>query len=231
MPRFSGIVKKVNKKLGDLVKEGDILATIESNESLTTYNIKSSLSGRVIKKNITIGEYISNDTNIYEIADLSYVWVNLVVYVKNSSDINVGQTVNIESIGTNLKIEGRISYISSFYNRKTRNLTARVIIPNHRGVWYPGTFVKGLICLKGLEKLPVISIDAVQIIEDKPVVFIPETKNVFIPVAVVLGKRNKEIVHIKKGLKAGDVYVSRGSFEIKAKLIMSDLGSHAGHGH
>ncbi len=231
VPRFPGIVKKVNKKIGDIVKKGDILAIVESNESLATYNIKSLISGTVVKKNITIGEFVSNDTTVYEVANLSNIWVNLVVYAKNSKNISVGQRVNIESIGTNMKTEGIISYISSFYNRKTRNLIARVVIPNHNGQWYPGTFVKAKIFLKGLEKLPVIPINAVQKIDGEYRVFIPESKNEFKSVDVVLGKRDKNNVQIIKGLKAGDTYISKGAFELKAKLIINNLGSHAGHGH
>lgn len=231
VPRFPGIVKKVNKKIGDIVKKGDILAIVESNESLTTYNIKSLISGTVVKKNITIGEFVSNDTNVYEVANLSNIWVNLVVYAKNSKNIKIGQKVKIESIGTHIKTEGSISYISSFYNRKTRNLIARVVIPNHNGLWYPGTFIKAKIFLKVSEKLPVVSINAVQKIDGEYRVFIPESKNEFKSVDVVLGKRDKNNVQIIKGLKAGDTYISKGAFDLKAKLIINNLGSHAGHGH
>ncbi len=79
--------------------------------------------------------------------------------------------------------------------------------------------------------LPVVKKDAVQVLNDKNVIFIQPTKNVFEPVEVSLGMSDDNYVEIKTGLHLGDSYVSKGAFELKAKLVTSALGDHAGHGH
>src|SRR5437899_6486899 len=55
-PRFPGIVKSIAKRLGDVVKTGEALAVIESNESLQPYEVKSEIEGAIIKKDIALGE-------------------------------------------------------------------------------------------------------------------------------------------------------------------------------
>ena len=49
-PRFPGVAKQVKKRLGDQVAKGDVLAVVESNESLQTYEIKAEIAGTIIKK-------------------------------------------------------------------------------------------------------------------------------------------------------------------------------------
>ncbi|MDI6780773.1 MAG: efflux RND transporter periplasmic adaptor subunit [bacterium] len=231
VPRFPGIAREVHKRLGDYVNRDDVLASIESNESLSEYEIRSSICGTVVEKHVSIGEFIPEGTSIYMIADLSNVWVNLTVYTKDAQNIRIGQKVNIEAIGGNLTAQGHISYISPSYNNQTRSFIVRVVLPNPNSQWRPGTFVKGLISVGASKEVPVVSTGAVQMIDQKSKVFIPKSQNEFLPVDVELGESNEKLVHLKAGLKVGDRYVAAGAFELKAKMVTSALGGHAGHGH
>ena len=58
-PRFPGIVREVRKRIGDRVQKGDVLAIVESNQSLTPYELKAALGGTVIDRQTTLGEYVS----------------------------------------------------------------------------------------------------------------------------------------------------------------------------
>ena len=79
-PRFPGIVREVRKRIGDHVQKGDVLAIVESNQSLTPYELKASLAGTVIDRQTTLGEYVSEQKPAFVIADLSTVWIDLSVY-------------------------------------------------------------------------------------------------------------------------------------------------------
>lgn len=230
VPRFSGIVLEVYKNLGDNVQKGDLLAKVESNESFSAYQVKSLTSGTIIEKHITVGEFVSEET-IFVISDLSKVWINLDVYPKDEQKIRLGQEVDIELLGTEKKTHGKISYISPIYSQLTRNVIARIILPNSNGSWKPGAFVKGRTYTEASKEVPVVSADAVQIIDQETKVFIPEGDHEFLPVDVVIGEKSGKFVEIKSGLHVGDKYVSRGAFELKAKMITSSMDSHAGHGH
>src|SRR6266852_854491 len=58
-PRFPGIVRDVRKRIGDRVQKGEVLAIVESNQSLTRYELKAALAGTVIDRQTTLGEYVS----------------------------------------------------------------------------------------------------------------------------------------------------------------------------
>jgi len=73
IPRFGGIVKKIYKKIGDKVKTGEVIATIESNESLVEYKVKSSINGTILELHMTPGELIGDRIHAVKIADLSSV--------------------------------------------------------------------------------------------------------------------------------------------------------------
>src|SRR5438094_10638846 len=97
-PRFPGIVKSIAKRLGGVVKTGEALAVIESNESLQPYEVKSEIDGTFIKRDIALGEIVDTSKTIFIVADLSNVWVDFCVYRYESVNLRVGQTVIIQSV-------------------------------------------------------------------------------------------------------------------------------------
>jgi cobalt-zinc-cadmium efflux system membrane fusion protein len=230
-PRYGGIAREVKKQLGEYVEEGDVLAVIESNESLTSYSVKAPIAGHIIKKHITPGEYISEEDNMYVMANLATVWVNCEVYPKNAEFIRRGQKVTIKAVGGDNQAEGMISYISPVYNEATRSSIARAVISSQNRKWRPGTFIHASFAITSPKEVPVVSKRAVQVLDEKNIVFVPEGKNIFKPVEVVLGMSDEKSVEIVDGLQLGDKYVMNGAFELKAKIVTSALGDHAGHGH
>ncbi len=230
-PRYAGIAKEVRKQLGQQVNKGDVLAVIESNESLSSYNIHAPISGYIVEKNITNGEFLGEENNIYVIADLETVWVNCDVYPKNGQKIKVGQTVKIKAVGLDLETEGEITYIAPIYNGTNRSAVARAVISSQNMKWKPGMFIYASFEISSKEKVPVVSKNSVQVLDNKNVIFVPKKENVFVPIEVTLGMVDKNNVEILKGIDIGDLYVTNGAFEIKAKIVTGALDAHAGHGH
>lgn len=70
-PRFAGIAKQAKFRVGDFVEEGEIVAIVESNESMNAYSISAPIAGWIIERHITPGEYVSEENSIYVIVDLS----------------------------------------------------------------------------------------------------------------------------------------------------------------
>lgn len=96
-PRFAGIVKKVNKHLGETVNSGDVLATVESNESLQSYDIKAPLAGTIIERSVSVGEFVGTDKSLFTVADLNTIWVDFQIYQQDFPKLKVGQSVRISS--------------------------------------------------------------------------------------------------------------------------------------
>lgn len=228
VPRFAGIVKKVNKKIGDSVRKGETIAIIESNESLSPYEIKSLINGRVIDMHLTPGEVISDSDHKITIADLSKVWANLNVYQKDLDNIRVGQKVTISAgLGTK-EVDGKISYISPIVNEKTRTAIARVVLDNRDNFWRPGLFVNGKVII-GDETVSVyVPKTALENFENRTVVFVKHQEG-FEPQPVTIGRSNTKAVEIIAGLKPGQNYVSKGGFTLKVELQKEAFGD--GHGH
>lgn len=112
VPRFPGIVREVRKVAGDTVRAGDILAVIESSESLVRYDLRTLINGVVIAKHLTVGEAVGPEKHAFLIADLSTLWVDLSVYQKDLAEVAVGQSVRIHAVQAGPDAEGKIAYVS-----------------------------------------------------------------------------------------------------------------------
>jgi len=114
---------------------------------------------------------------------------------------------------------------------QTRRITAQAILQNGNGEWRPGTFVNAHVDVGEGEGCVVVEKSVVQVLNNKNVVFVQHKPGSFKPVEVVMGESDSRLIQIRNGLETGAEYVSEGAFEIKAKVVTSSLGGHAGHGH
>ena len=223
VPRFSGIVQKVNKTVGERVNKGEVLAIIESNESLTTYEVQSLIDGTIIEMHMTQGELIGTEAHAFTIADLNKVWAMLSVYQKDLDKIMIGQNAKVSIGSIDTEATGKISYLSPIVDEKTRTASARVILNNRSGNWRPGMFVTAKVYVSETKAPVVIEKTALQTIDDESVVFVKEGEG-FIPQRVKVGKENDDNVEILSGLKAGQHYVSKGAFTLKAEVLKESFG-------
>ncbi|NOZ48280.1 MAG: HlyD family efflux transporter periplasmic adaptor subunit [Chlorobi bacterium] len=227
-PRFPGMVKAVYKEIGDEVVKGEVLAIIESNESLVEYKMKSLIDGTIIEKHITRGEVVEDSEHGFVIADLTKLWVYLSVYQKDLPYVKIGQSVVI-SAGEGLPtVKAKISYISPVIDEITRTATARVELSGNNNVYKPGLFVTGSITTTNIRVSLSIPKTAIETLDNKPVVFV-KTGEGFKPHEIKIGRKNDINVEVISGIKPGDVYVSKRGFTLKAELQKSEFGE--GHGH
>ncbi len=223
--RFDGIIREVKKSIGDPVRKGETLLTVEANESLKTYSIVSALNGVVTQRNANVGEQ-TTDTPWLVVQDFSTVWVELSVFPKDVSQVDLGQQVRILSLDSTQIAEGKIIYIAPHGQGGNQAITARVLIDNPKSRWKPGLFVNAQITREEIAAPVVIRNEALQIVEGKPVVFVQGEEG-FEPRAVTLGRTDGELSEVLAGLAVDEVYVSKNSFILKSELGKED----AEHGH
>ena len=226
IPRYPGIVKKINKRLGDAVAKDEVVAVVESNESLQPYEVKSSIAGTVIKKDVTQGEFVKEGEAIYSVADLSTVWVDLNVHRRDFDKLKVGEAVTIFAGEGMTNATGTVSYISPFGAEDTQTMLARVELPNPQGVWRPGLFVTGEILVQEAEVPLAVKTSALQTFRDWQVVFMADG-GMFEIAILELGRRDAEWAEVLSGLKPGQKYATGNSFIIKADILKSG----ASHDH
>lgn len=216
-PRFPGIVREVRKRIGDMVQKGDVLAVVESNQSLTPYELKASLGGTVIDRQITLGEYASEQKPAFVVADLSTVWVDLSVYRRDLKRASIGDQVFIDPADGGEPIEAKVSYLSPIGSSDTQSAIARSIVPNTGGRLRPGLFVTGRLTLSAKTAAVTVKSSALQTVENRTVVFVRNGEK-FEARDVEIGQRDPQLVEITFGILEGDVYAAQNSFIVKAEL-------------
>lgn len=214
--RFPGAIRAVAKRIGDSVRKGEVLATVEANESLQSYAVRAPLSGVVISRNANPGEQ-TGDKTLFTVADLSTVWVELSLFPRDVTKVRVGQAVRVKSTEAGLEATGKVVYVAPFGQAANQTLTARVLVGNPDRRWAPGLYVTAEVTLAETAAPIAIRNEAVQTLEGRSVVFVQGEEG-FAPREVALGRDDGEFAEVLSGLKAGDIYVAANSYILKAEL-------------
>ncbi len=216
-PRFAGIIQDVGKRLGDPVEKNETVVTIESNESLEDYDVKSLISGTIIFRNANRGEAVTEGQRLMTVADLTTLWVDLNAYPQDYGILKLGQPVSITSAALDEPIETKIDYISPFGTEGTQTMLARVTVPNLTSHLRPGLFAEGKVLIAN-EDIPLsVENSAIQKWEDNDVVFVREDDG-FKATPVQLGRSDENFTEILSGIEPGTIYAAENSFLLKAEL-------------
>jgi cobalt-zinc-cadmium efflux system membrane fusion protein len=210
------VIRSVAKKVGDPVRQGETLAAVESNESLQTYPVVAPLAGVVTARNANPGEQ-TGDKALFTVADLSTVWVELSLFPRDVGKVRVGQAVRVRSADAGLSADGKVVYVAPFGSTTSQTLTARVLLDNSTRRWAPGLYVTAEVTLSEVAVPLAVRNDALQTLEARAVVFVQGDKG-FSPRALRLGRSDGEHTEVVDGLAAGEIYVTRNSFILKAEL-------------
>lgn len=223
--RFPGMIRSVTKKIGDPVRKGEVLATIESNESLQTYSVVSPLTGVVTARAANPGEQ-TGEKVLFTVADLSTVWVELALFPRDVAKVRVGQSVRVRSAEAGSSADGKVVYVAHFGKSTNQTLTARVQLDNAERRWAPGLYVTTEVTLAQTPVPLAVRNEAVQSVEDRTVVFVRNDEG-FELRPTRLGRSDGEISEVLEGIVTGETYATRNSF-----ILKSELGKGgAEHGH
>jgi membrane fusion protein, heavy metal efflux system len=222
--RFPGIVQAVSKRIGDTVRAGEALVTIESNESLRTYTVAAPINGIVTHRHAEPGEQTSDEA-LFEIAVFSQLGAELTVFPRDRARLKVGQRVQLRSEGMP-DTAATISYVAPAGERNAQVITARAVIQNAAGAWTTGQFVEGSVTVAETSVPMVVPLASLQTFRDFEVVFaqVGETYEVRM---VELGRRDATNAEVLGGLAPGTRYVTQNSYLIKADIEKSG----ASHDH
>ena len=197
------------------------------------YALVAPLSGTIIEKHINVGEVLNEETRAFTIADLSTIWVNVTVYAKDLPRVAAGQLAEVRAEGIAKPAQGKIAYLGQIVGEQTRSATARIVLNSPGSAWRPGLFVTVEVVIDSGPAAVVVHDDAVQTVEGAEVVFVHEGDG-FEARPIKLGRvgysaesKDGRLIEILDGLKAGERYVSKNSFILKAELGKSE----AGHEH
>lgn len=143
-PTFPGIVLKVSKSVGDSVSAGEVLASVESNVGIQTYSIISPIRGVVIARNVSEGQSVSPEEELFSVGDASVLQAKLFVAARDVKKIQSNQSVVL--VAENQRtIRSTVRFVSPVLSEDTRTATAIVDFqsPHLR----PGMFITGAVAI------------------------------------------------------------------------------------
>lgn len=182
--------------------------------------LRSPIEGRVVALKASRGKTLDTSDTIYEIADLSVLWVHLSVFERDISAIRVGDKVELApQSGSSEPIIGTVEHVGDIIDPDTRAAEVRVVVQNEPQTLRPGQSVVARINTTGpaADALSVPKV-AVTRVDGKPTVFVVHDKNTVEPRQVQVGPEDTQRVAIVSGLKEGDKIVMDGMFSLKSEI-------------
>lgn len=217
--RFPGIVRSVKANLGEDVKKGQVLAVVESNESLKNYNVTAPIDGTILARNTNLGD-VANGEPLFTIADLSTVWAKFHIFPKDADMVAAQQSVRVHTLDESKEAKATIAMLFPTADALSQTLIAVAPLTNENGMWRPGTTVEGDVSVSQKQVSLAVRESALQTMEDQTVVFVKDGNNYEMK-PVKTGVSDGRYIEITSGLSAGQSYVSEGSFIIKADILKS----------
>ena len=222
--RFSGVIKSVSASIGDTVKKGQTLASVESNESLKLYSIKAPISGVITQRQANPGEQ-TGDRKLFTITDTSTVWVELSLFPADRQRVQTGAVVSLEMADGNPPIQGEIASIN-VTAESNQSVTARMVVDNKNGQLIPGSYVKAQIKVAEHPVALAVHRSGLQAFRDFTVVYAQIGEEYEVRM-LELGRQDNQWAEVLGGLEPGTRYVSKNSYVIKADIEKSG----ASHDH
>lgn len=195
------------------------------------YNILSSGPGKVIMRNLRLGEHVETGSAIFEISDTRDMWVILDVLEKDLPYIRKGKLVQIETdVYPGEYFNGRVLTLMQKVDPELRTLKVRVKVNNTDGRLKPEMYVRGLIEKKLKRKQAAVPVKALVKLSGIDGIFvIEEGEFLFKPVQVI--ETDSAGFAFVNGLQPGELVISAGAFYLKAEYEIQSGKADSGHGH
>ncbi len=216
--RFQGEVKRVHVSLGQKVKKGQPLATIESNESLKSYTVFSPINGVIRQQQAHTGEQ-TKDNILFSIVDHSVLMAELAVFPGDRHRIALGATVSVTVNGLEKPVPAVIKQIDTV-TQDNQSVLVRAELSNKNEQLVAGAFVRADIEVAEFQVPLAVKRSGLQGFRDFTVVFV-KIGNEYEVRMLELGRVAGEWIEVLGGLKAGSEYVSENSYIIKADIEKS----------
>ncbi|RSV19389.1 efflux RND transporter periplasmic adaptor subunit [Sphingomonas sp. ABOLG] len=197
-----------------------LAATGGGGGALNRVTVRSPISGQVIARSATLGQTVAADAELFRIANLSKVSVAMSLLPADAGRVQPG--AQVEVTGPGRRQAARVTFVSPVLDETTRLVPVIATLDNGGNTWRVGETVNASIIVPaGGDRTVAVPSAAVQMIEDKPHVFV-RTATGFKAVPVTLGRRNGGQVVVTAGLNGGERIASTNSFTLKAELGMGE---------
>lgn len=206
-------------------------------EALTTtgaliprYSIHAAIDGLVVQREVTLGELVGPDREyLMVLADATKLWVLADVPESRLMDVHIGAkawvSVGSSSPADGKRFEGTVAFVSPMVDPTTRTAQLRIEVPAAESGLRPGMFAQSeIVAANPNDPAPVAVVavpeESIQTVEGAPALFVPAPgePNTYQKRAVTIGNPVGGLVPVFSGLVEGELFVTVGSFILKADL-------------
>ena len=215
------------------ISEEQVKSLVKSGESKRILTFRSPVNGIVAEKKAIAGMRFMPGEALYQIADLSAVWVIADVFEQDIGQVKQGAKARIEINAYPGKVfEGRITYIYPTLKAETRTVSVRVELANPGGLLKPGMFAQMQLPVGSKAQVLTVPDSAVIDSGTRRIVLVQLKEGRFEPREVKLGARGDNYIEVLEGVKAGEQVVVAANFLIDAesnlKAVVSGFGGDSG---
>ncbi|MEE9352053.1 MAG: efflux RND transporter periplasmic adaptor subunit [Thiotrichaceae bacterium] len=188
------------------------------------FELRAEQDGTIINDDFVLGQVVNPDDVLFEISDISKLWVEANIKPNDVARIKNGAVARIQS--GDAKLQGKVIHIGRILNESTRTLSIRIEVTNKDKTLYPGQFVKTHIDSQTTHDAMTVPAEAVLRGSDGDwMVFIEEAPGIFEPneVDILEDLGNTLVIN---GLETGMTIVSKGAFTLQSELAKSGFSVH-----
>lgn len=214
------------------LSEAQISQVLRSQRPIESLPVLSPASGVVLRRMVQAGDWVDKGMTLFEVADLSQVWVEADVYEYELAGLRPGQTVTVETVAyPGRRFTGRVAFVEPVMKAETRTNTVRIELANSQGLLKPDMFVTAHLRTDRGPRL-MVPADAVVDTGKRQLIWVEENPGHFVAREVRAGESSDTGIEIVSGLKEGETIAVSGGFMIDAtsQLQRGGAAGHSGHG-
>ena len=200
------------------ISEAQVKALAKSGETKRTLTFRSPVAGIVTEKKALQGMRFMPGEELYQVADLSSVWVIADVFEQDIGAIALGALAQIRiNAYPDKRFEGKVSYVYPTLNAETRTVSVRIELPNPGQLLKPAMFAQVEVPVSAKGSVVTVPVSAVIDSGTRQIVLIQQGEGRFEPREVKLGARSDTHAEVIEGIKEGEQVVIAANFLIDAE--------------
>lgn len=211
--RFLGLPKHLLERLPASAKSANLIP------------LRAALGGVVVERAVVVGEVLKGAESAFVVADTSKMWIEAAVPQDEARLLTIGQTLSFRPETGRSVTRGRVSWLSTQVDDRTRTVLARAVVENPARDLRANVFGRARITVRESPKAIAVPSEAVHWEGCCHVVFVRVSDQIFQPRKVVVGVRQRDHTEIRVGLAEGEVVATSGSHVLKSDVLKSRLGA------
>lgn len=230
--RISGQVSSITASLGEQVKQGQVLASVQSRlvgDPPPSVNVTAPMSGEIDARNITLGQAVEPNTVLFHISNRQQMLIIARVYEEDLGKLAIGQRAIIKALSfPDKQFNGKVTLIEPTIDSLTRTVKVWIAVDNTDNLLKPNMFTQAAILLKQQDNAMVIPTEAIIQANNETFVFIQNPQHQFQRKVITIGSSQGPYTEVMHGLLTTDTVVTQGNRELYTLWLTGKFTTQAG---